>query len=91
LVAGELPFKVVVVPGRLADQGGIGESQSCLLLIRGLAYFLEGGRLSVPTAFFKLHYGLVILRHDRRLLVGFGVTAHPTAEWIAQQVTEAFP
>jgi transposase InsO family protein len=45
----------------------------------------------VPTAFFKLLYGLVILRHDRRRLVGFGVTAHPTAEWIAQQVTEAFP
>jgi len=45
----------------------------------------------VPTACFKLFYGLVILRHDRRRLVGFGVTAHPTAEWIAQQVTEAFP
>jgi len=45
----------------------------------------------VPTAFFKLLYGLVILRHQRRRLVGFGVTAHPTAEWIAQQVTEAFP
>jgi hypothetical protein len=47
--------------------------------------------LVVPTAFFKLLYGLVILSHDRRQLVGFGVTAHPTAEWIAGQVTEAFP
>src|SRR5271155_2564312 len=45
----------------------------------------------VPTAFFKLLYGLVILSHERRQLVGFGVTAHPTAEWIAAQVTEAFP
>ncbi len=45
----------------------------------------------VPTAFFKLLYGLVILRHERRRLVGFGVTAHPTAEWIAGQVTGAFP
>jgi len=45
----------------------------------------------VPTAFFKLLYGLVILNHDRRLLVGFGVTSHPSAEWIARQVTEAFP
>ena len=45
----------------------------------------------VPTAFFKLLYGLVILRHHRPRLVGFGVTSHPTAEWIAQQVTEAFP
>jgi len=42
----------------------------------------------VPTAFFKLLfkllYGLVILRHDRRRVVSFGVTTHPTAEWIAQ-------
>jgi transposase InsO family protein len=35
--------------------------------------------------------GLVILGHERRRLIGFGVTAHPTAEWIARQVTEAFP
>jgi transposase InsO family protein len=45
----------------------------------------------VPTAFFKLLYGLVILNHERRRLVGFGVAAHPTAEWIAGQVTDAFP
>ena len=45
----------------------------------------------VPTAFFKLLYGLVILNHERRQLVGVGVTAHPTAEWIAGQVTHAFP
>ena len=45
----------------------------------------------VPTAFFELLYGLVILGHERRRLIGFGVTAHPTAEWIARQVTEAFP
>ena len=45
----------------------------------------------VPTAFFKLLYGLVILGHERRRLIGFGVTAYPTAEWIAGQLTEAFP
>ena len=45
----------------------------------------------VPTAFFKLLYGLVILGHQRRRLIGFGVTAHSSAEWIARQVTEAFP
>jgi len=44
----------------------------------------------VPTAFFKLLYGLVILGHRRRRLIGLGVTAHPSAEWIARQVTEAF-
>ena len=45
----------------------------------------------VPTAFFELLYGLVILGQERRRLIGFGVTAHPTAEWIARQVTEALP
>ncbi|MFZ0890006.1 MAG: integrase core domain-containing protein [Candidatus Binataceae bacterium] len=46
----------------------------------------------MPTALFKLFYGLVILGHDRRRLVGFGAPPpHPTAEWIAGQVTEAFP
>src|SRR4249919_2796714 len=34
----------------------------------------------VPTISFRLLYGLLILRHDRRQLVWFGVTAHPTGE-----------
>jgi putative transposase len=45
----------------------------------------------VPTAAFRLLYGFIILRHDRRRIVQFGVTEHPTAIWIAQQITEAFP
>jgi transposase InsO family protein len=45
----------------------------------------------VPTASFRLLYGLLILRHGRRQLVSFGVTAHPTSEWIARQIVEAFP
>jgi hypothetical protein len=45
----------------------------------------------VPTIGFKLLYGLVIVRIDRRDLVWINVTAHPTAEWIARQITEAFP
>jgi transposase InsO family protein len=43
----------------------------------------------VPTLSFRLLFGLLILRHDRREILWLGVTAHPTAEWIAQQVTEA--
>ncbi len=43
------------------------------------------------TISFKLLYGLVILRHARRRLVTISVTANPTAEWIAGQVTDAFP
>ena len=45
----------------------------------------------VPTVNFKLLFGLVILRHDRRLLVHVGGTSHPTAEWISRQSSEAFP
>ena len=45
----------------------------------------------VRTISFKLLYGLVILHHGRRRLVRIAVTSNPTAEWIAGQVTEAFP
>ena len=45
----------------------------------------------VRTISFKLLYGLVILRHARRRLVSIRVTNNPTAEWIAGQVTDAFP
>ena len=45
----------------------------------------------VPTIGFKLLYALVIVRLGRRDLVWINVTAHPTAEWVARQITEAFP
>jgi transposase InsO family protein len=47
--------------------------------------------LVVPTINFRLLSVLVILRHERRRLISLSVTDHPTAEWIAQQITEAFP
>jgi transposase InsO family protein len=47
--------------------------------------------LVVPTIAFKLLYGIVIVRIDRRDLVWINVTTNPTAEWIARQITEAFP
>jgi hypothetical protein len=43
----------------------------------------------VPTISFRLLYGLLIMGHGRRQLLWFGVTAHPTAEWIANQLTKA--
>ena len=43
----------------------------------------------VPTVSFQLLYGLVILRHSRRKLLWLSVTAHPNAEWITRQLTEA--
>jgi transposase InsO family protein len=45
----------------------------------------------VPTIGFKLLYGFVIVRIDRRDLVWINVTTNPRAEWIARQITEAFP
>jgi transposase InsO family protein len=45
----------------------------------------------VPTIGFISLYVLVIVRLARRELVWINATAHPTAEWIAQQLTEAFP
>jgi hypothetical protein len=44
----------------------------------------------VPTIAFRLLYGLLVLRHDRREILWLSVTAHPTAGWIARQLTEAF-
>jgi hypothetical protein len=45
----------------------------------------------VPTIGFKLLYGFVIVRIDRRDLVWINITTNPTAEWIAREITEAFP
>jgi hypothetical protein len=45
----------------------------------------------VPTIGFDLLYAFIIIRLDRRDLAWINVTTHPTAEWIARQLTEAFP
>ena len=46
---------------------------------------------TVPTIRFKILYVFLVLAHERRRIVHFAVTAHPTAEWTAQQLREAFP
>ena len=43
----------------------------------------------VPTIFFRPLYGLLIMGHGQRQILWFGVRAHPTAEWIANQLTQA--
>jgi hypothetical protein len=45
----------------------------------------------VVSASFRLLYVTIILAHDRRRIVRFDVTEHPTAGWLSRQVTEAFP
>jgi len=46
---------------------------------------------TVPTATFRVLYVFIVLSHDRRKIVHFNVTEHPTAQWTAQQIVEAFP
>jgi len=43
----------------------------------------------VPTISFRLLYGFLVVRHSRREILWLGVTAHPSTEWIARQLTEA--
>jgi hypothetical protein len=45
----------------------------------------------VPTVGFSLLYAFVVVRLDRRALVWINVTRNPTSEWVARQLTEAFP
>lgn len=47
--------------------------------------------LTVPTLRFGVLYVFLVLAHDRRTVAHFNVTANPTAEWTARQITEAFP
>ena len=53
--------------------------------IAGIDFF------TVPTATFRILYVFVVLSHDRRQVAHFNVTEHPTAQWTAQQLVEAFP
>ena len=46
---------------------------------------------TVPTISFRVLFCFLVLRHDRRKVVHFNVTAHPTAFWTGQQMVEAFP
>lgn len=45
--------------------------------------------LTIPMINFKLLYVLVFLSHERRKIIHFNVTAHPTAEWSTQQLRNA--
>jgi hypothetical protein len=46
---------------------------------------------TVPTVWFGTLFVFIVFRHDRRRIVHFNVTSHPTAEWTEQQTVEAFP
>ena len=46
---------------------------------------------TVPTATFRVLFVFILLAHERRRIVHFNITAHPTAQWTAQQIVDAFP
>ena len=46
---------------------------------------------TVPTATFRMLFCFLVLGHDRRKVMHFNVTEHPTEQWTAQQIVEAFP
>ena len=46
---------------------------------------------TVPTVTFQLLYGFFVIEHGRRRILHFNVTRRPTAEWVVQQLREAFP
>ncbi len=46
---------------------------------------------TVPTANCRVLFVFIMLAHERRRIVHFNVTEHPTAEWTSQQIVEAFP
>lgn len=47
--------------------------------------------LSVPTISLSRVYAFIVLGHGRRPILHVEVTDHPTAQWLARQITEAFP
>ncbi len=46
---------------------------------------------TVPTGTFRVLFIFIVFAHQRRRVLHFNVTEHPTAEWTAQQIIEAFP
>jgi transposase InsO family protein len=78
--------------GKYMAKSGRGSSQTWKTFLRNHAAGIGAmDFLVVPTVGFRLLFVLVVLKHERRRLISLSVTAHPTAEWIARQITDAFP
>src|SRR5256884_5562521 len=73
-------------------RGGAPPSQSWKTFLRNHALAIAAIDLCVvPTLTFERLFAFLVLGHDRRQLLWFEVTRHPTAEWLARQINEAFP
>ncbi len=73
-------------------RSGRGPSQTWKTFLRNHAEAIAAIDMCVvPTLAFDLLFAVLVLGHGRRQLLWFEVTRHPTAEWLARQITEAFP
>jgi hypothetical protein len=73
-------------------RGGTSPSQNWKTFLRNHAQTIAAIDLCVvPTLTFDRLFAFLVLGHGRRQLLRFEVTWHPTAEWLARQITEAFP
>jgi hypothetical protein len=67
-------------------------SQTWRTFLRNHAHAIAAIDLCVvPTLTFECLFAFLVVGHARRQLLWFAVTRHPTAEWLAQQIVEAFP
>ncbi len=89
-------MKTVLVPLLLpracyhvpADTDDLQAGHSGPMAPQGISAVLD---MEISTATFRIMYVFVILHHERREIVHFNATYHPTAQWTAQQIVEAFP
>ena len=73
-------------------RGGRPPSQSWKTFLRNHAEAIAAVDMCmVPTLTFERLFAFLVLGHSRRQLLWFEVTRHPTAAWLARQITEAFP
>lgn len=77
---------------RYMPRGRIPPSQTWRSFLRNhIGQIVAVDFFTMPTVTFRVLFCFVVLSHDRRRIIHFNVTEHPTAEWTAQQVVEAFP
>ena len=87
-------FPALVYLSMNAWQGENEGELAVLNRLLGHALGVTDGELqvfTVPTVTFRVLYVLLVMSHDRRKIIHFNVTEHPTAQWTAQQIVEALP
>jgi putative transposase len=77
---------------KLKPQGDAEKAQRWLAFLKNHREVIAAlDFFTVPTLAFRVLYCLFVIEHDRRRILHFNTTAHPTSEWIIQQLREAFP